>query len=135
MIHNALKEQTGKPFERRGTNSVQVKVSKKGDEYLLVQRQIDMYATKSGPQLRSAVVFDAKNGGFNVGVLIQRLVKTKTGKIIFPVKKQDLYIPPNLAGGIALKNGKWQDFVGAWDWHLLRDILMEIRIWKGNVNS
>lgn len=102
------KEQSGKLTEVRGFTGSEIKTSKKGDQYLLVQRQVDL-SPMHNRQIRSAVAFRSKSGGYNIGVLHQMMLLTKTGKVIFPTRKVHYHIPASEKLVIRKDRGKWND--------------------------
>ena len=125
-----FKESLGRPIEKRGHSEMVEKLATNGKPYLLIQKEVQFTSQNRDPQLRSATIWKAKNGGHNAYVLTQRCVETKNGKIIFPVKRTTYYIPQNLRGLIPIRKGKCQKVVRPFPWKYLAEVISAAKSWK-----
>jgi hypothetical protein len=125
-----FKESVGSPSVRKGEEIMVEKVAKNGNKYLLFQAEVYFSSRARSPQFRSATVWRAKRGGHNAYVLTQRCVETKSGKFIFPTKRQVYYIPPDLQALVPLKRGKWQEVVRPAPWLPLSRLIQQAKSWE-----
>lgn len=117
----AFKQKSGgKSEETRGEFvQPQLKVSKKGDEYLLFQKKVHFTVLDGGPQMRSCLVFKTKDGrGYNVRMLMQRMVMLED-RVIYPTSIKTYYLAGNCRIAIPKKRDKWEEKIlvhGDWRW-------------------